>query len=216
MGSQFIALSNDVGAAQVFADKILVRQSRLIATCKRRYDGARAISNVNMFVRMPSSISLNVRCSVRSGRAAFIDGPRCGASLIFCRRISIQRDRAPSCFMAMRHRGRPRPSLGQTSQCWPLPPRPAGRSPLPRHVQHPLVRQHVTDLNRNGNRQANNALWTIVMVRIGSEPRTYGYVKKRTSEGLSNKEIHRCVHRYVVRELYPYILANLKAAAQTC
>ncbi|MFC3472271.1 transposase [Massilia oculi] len=68
-------------------------------------------------------------------------------------------------------------------------------------------------LNRGGNRQANNALWTIAMVRMRSEPRTRAYVEKRTTEGLSNKEIHRCVNRYVVRELYPYILADLTATA---
>lgn len=71
-------------------------------------------------------------------------------------------------------------------------------------------------LNRGGNRQANNALWTIAMVRMRSEPRTRAYVEKRSTEGLSNKEIHRCVNRYVVRELYPYILADLKSTAQTC
>jgi len=69
-------------------------------------------------------------------------------------------------------------------------------------------------LNRGGNRQANNALWTIAMVRMRSEPRTRAYVEKRTTQGLSNKEIHRCVSRYVVRELYPYILADLKATAE--
>jgi transposase len=68
-------------------------------------------------------------------------------------------------------------------------------------------------LNRGGNRQANNALWTIAMVRMRSEPRTRAYVEKRSTEGLSNKEIHRCVSRYVVRELYPQILADLKATA---
>ncbi|MGN4112981.1 IS110 family transposase, partial [Burkholderia gladioli] len=28
-------------------------------------------------------------------------------------------------------------------------------------------------------------------------------------EGMSNKEIHRCLKRYIVRELYPPILADL-------
>lgn len=68
-------------------------------------------------------------------------------------------------------------------------------------------------LNRDGNRQANNALWTIAMVRIRTEPRTRASVEKRTAQGLSNKEIHRCVKRYVVRKLYPYILADLTATA---
>jgi len=38
---------------------------------------------------------------------------------------------------------------------------------------------------------------------------------KRTSEGLSKKEIHRCLKRYIVRELYPSILADLKDSASS-
>lgn len=38
---------------------------------------------------------------------------------------------------------------------------------------------------------------------------TRAYVERRTKEGLSNKEIHRCLKRYIVRELYPLILADL-------
>jgi transposase len=56
-------------------------------------------------------------------------------------------------------------------------------------------------LNRGGDRQANNALWTIAMVRMRSEPRTRAYVERRTAEGMSNKEIHCCLKRYIVRKL---------------
>ena len=65
-------------------------------------------------------------------------------------------------------------------------------------------------LNRGGQRQANNALWTIAMVRMRSDARTREYVARRTGQGLSKKEIHRCLKRYIVRELYPLILADLK------
>jgi transposase len=64
-------------------------------------------------------------------------------------------------------------------------------------------------LNRGGDRAANNALWTIAMVRMRSDPRTQAYVARRTSQGLSRKEIQRCLKRYIVRELYPLILADL-------
>ncbi len=64
-------------------------------------------------------------------------------------------------------------------------------------------------LNRGGQRQANNALWTIALVRMRSDARTRDYVARRTKEGLSKKEIHRCLKRYIVRELYPLILADL-------
>lgn len=67
-------------------------------------------------------------------------------------------------------------------------------------------------LNRGGDRQANNALWTIAMVRMRSEPRTRAYVERRTTQGMSSKEIHRCLKRYIVRELYPFILDDLFTA----
>ncbi len=67
-------------------------------------------------------------------------------------------------------------------------------------------------LNRGGDRSANNALWTIAMVRMRSEPRTQAYVMRRTAQGMSNKEIQRCLKRYIVRELYPLILADLSDA----
>lgn len=60
-------------------------------------------------------------------------------------------------------------------------------------------------LNRGGDRHANAALWTIVLVRMGTDPRTKAYVAKRTAEGLSKREIMRCLKRYVARELYPFI-----------
>jgi transposase len=64
-------------------------------------------------------------------------------------------------------------------------------------------------LNRGGNQSANNTLWTIAMVRMRSDPRTRSYMARRTAEGLSTKEIQRCLKRYIVRELYPLILADL-------
>jgi transposase len=57
-------------------------------------------------------------------------------------------------------------------------------------------------LNRGGNREANSALWRIVLVRMNSEDRTKRYVERRTKEGLSKIEIMRCLKRYVAREIY--------------
>ncbi|EKA7380601.1 IS110 family transposase [Vibrio parahaemolyticus] len=52
-------------------------------------------------------------------------------------------------------------------------------------------------LNRGGCRSANNALWTVAMVRMRSDPRTKDYVARRTAEGLSTKEITRILKRYI-------------------
>lgn len=51
------------------------------------------------------------------------------------------------------------------------------------------------------------------MVRMRSEPRTQNYVARCAAQGMSNKEIQRCLKRYIVRELYPLILADLSEAA---
>lgn len=61
---------------------------------------------------------------------------------------------------------------------------------------------HRHRLNRGGNRTANHALWRIAMVRRNNEPRTQAYFARRRAEGLSDREIMRCVKRFIVRELY--------------
>jgi len=60
-------------------------------------------------------------------------------------------------------------------------------------------------LNRGGDRQANHALYRIVITRMSSHPPTRAYVDRRTKEGLSKKEIIRCLKRYVAREVYPHL-----------
>jgi len=60
-------------------------------------------------------------------------------------------------------------------------------------------------LNRGGNREANQALWRIVITRMRSHPATRAYVERRTKEGLSKKEIIRCLKRYVAREVYHHL-----------
>ena len=57
-------------------------------------------------------------------------------------------------------------------------------------------------LNPGGDRQANHALYRIVITRMSSHPATRAYVERRTKEGLSKKEIIRCLKRYVAREVY--------------
>ena len=46
-----------------------------------------------------------------------------------------------------------------------------------------------------------------------SKPRTQADVMQRTAQGMSNKEIQRYLKRYIVRKLYPLILANLSDAS---
>jgi Transposase IS116/IS110/IS902 family len=60
-------------------------------------------------------------------------------------------------------------------------------------------------LNPGGDREANHALWRIVITRMSSHAPTHAYVEWRTAEGLSKKEIIRCLKRYVAREVYRHL-----------
>lgn len=60
-------------------------------------------------------------------------------------------------------------------------------------------------LNRGGNRQANAALYRVAIVRMRNHPPTLAYVNKRKKEGKSNREIIRCLKRYIVREIFAHL-----------
>jgi transposase len=60
-------------------------------------------------------------------------------------------------------------------------------------------------LNRGGDRHANAALYRIVLTRMSSDPRTRDYVTRRRAEGRSNREIIRCLKRYVARETFKHL-----------
>lgn len=77
-----------------------------------------------------------------------------------------------------------------------------GAAPLPASSG----RTHRHRLNRGGDRQANAALYRIVLCRLRWDPRTRAYAEKRTAEGMSKKEIIRCLKRYVAREVYTALL----------
>ncbi|MFJ5221228.1 IS110 family transposase [Streptomyces sp. NPDC088354] len=72
-------------------------------------------------------------------------------------------------------------------------------------VEQSSGKTHPRRLNRGGNRQANAALYRLVMTRIRWDERTQAYLQRRTAEGMSKREIIRCLKRYVARELYRHI-----------
>ena len=80
-----------------------------------------------------------------------------------------------------------------------------GVSPLP--ASSGLTQRH--RLNRGGDRQANRALHMAVISRIRMDPKTQAYVARRTTDGLSKKEIIRCLKRYLARDIY-YLLKPAK------
>ena len=60
-------------------------------------------------------------------------------------------------------------------------------------------------LNRGGDRQANRALWHIVITRLASDPRTKAYMERRVKDGRSEREAIRMLKRYIAREVYRYL-----------
>jgi transposase len=66
-------------------------------------------------------------------------------------------------------------------------------------------RTHRHRLNRGGDRQANSALHTIALVRMRHDPRTRDYVARRTAEGMSKKDVLRCLKRFIAREVYKHL-----------
>ncbi|WP_344296460.1 IS110 family transposase [Streptomyces synnematoformans] len=74
----------------------------------------------------------------------------------------------------------------------------AGVAPIPASSG----RTHRHRLNRGGDRAANNALHTIVLTRMRFDARTRAYVERRTKEGLSKKDIMRCLKRFAARDVY--------------
>jgi transposase len=75
----------------------------------------------------------------------------------------------------------------------------AGVAPIPANSGQVTTRYR---LNRYGDRQLNNALHTVVQVRIQYQQSTRAYVARRTAEGKTSREIKRCLARYVARDLY--------------
>jgi transposase len=68
-------------------------------------------------------------------------------------------------------------------------------------------------LNHGGDRAANSALYTVVIVRMRYHQPTRDYVARRTAQGLTKREIIRCLKRYVARELLPLIREALNPTA---
>ena len=91
------------------------------------------------------------------------------------------------------HPGRLRSEAAWAHLC-AAAPIPASSGKVTRHRHNP-----------GGDRQASHALWRIVITRMSSHPPTRAYVERRTAEGLSKKEIIRCLKRYVAREVYRHL-----------
>jgi transposase len=64
-------------------------------------------------------------------------------------------------------------------------------------------------LNYGGDRDANRALHMIAVCRLRYCQRTRAYAERRIAEGKTKTEIIRCLKRYIARELYHALVADL-------
>jgi transposase len=80
----------------------------------------------------------------------------------------------------------------------------AGTAPIP--ASSGMTTRH--RLNRLGDRQLNRALHVVVINRLRCDPETRAYVERRRKEGKSDREIKRCLKRYVARQLYRQLEAS--------
>lgn len=82
-----------------------------------------------------------------------------------------------------------------------------GTSPLPVSTSNNYHHR----LNRGGNRKANSAVHTMAIVRIKGCEKTQRFVDKKMSEGKSKKDAIRILKRYLVREVYKALRADIAA-----
>jgi len=75
----------------------------------------------------------------------------------------------------------------------------AGVAPLPTTSGQ---RQDRHRLNRSGDRQLNNALYVVALARSRNHHATRDYRDRRRSEGKTDREIRRCLKRYIARRVW--------------
>jgi transposase len=63
-------------------------------------------------------------------------------------------------------------------------------------------------LSRSGDRAANSALYIVTLVRLRHHAPTRTYHARRSAEGLSKREIIRCLKRYIAREVFAALPRN--------
>jgi transposase len=64
-------------------------------------------------------------------------------------------------------------------------------------------------LNRSGDRALNKAIHIIARTRMHTDPGTQAYLARRRGEGKSDREIRRCLKRYIARQLYRTLTAAM-------
>lgn len=103
---------------------------------------------------------------------------------------------AAKCLAAWSHEGRVRNEAAFASL--------AGVNPIPASSGN-TVRHR---LNRGGDRSLNSALHMVAVTKMTHDTKTREYAEKRRAQGKTNKEIRRCIKRYLARHIYRTLNAS--------
>lgn len=103
---------------------------------------------------------------------------------------------AAKCFVAWSHEGRVRDEAAFACL--------AGVNPIPASSGNTTRHR----LNRGGDRSLNAALHIAAVTRMAHDEETRAYVEKRQAEGKTDREIRRCIKRYLVRRIFKIVSAS--------
>ncbi|HEY1154733.1 MAG TPA: transposase, partial [Arthrobacter sp.] len=106
---------------------------------------------------------------------------------------------AAKCLVAWSHEGRVRSEAAFSCL--------AGVNPI-LHRPGNIVRYR---LNHGGDRRLNSALHMAAITRMTYDSETCDYVEKRRAEGKTDKEIRRCVKRYLARRVFRILTVSAQA-----
>ncbi|WP_449374605.1 IS110 family transposase [Arthrobacter psychrolactophilus] len=105
---------------------------------------------------------------------------------------------AATCYIAWSHEGRVRNDAAFSSL--------AGVNPIPASSGNTTRHR----LNRGGDRALDSALYIVALTRMIHHEPTREYVQKRRAEGRSDREIRRCIKRYLARTVFRILTASAK------
>lgn len=103
---------------------------------------------------------------------------------------------AATCLMVWSHQGRVHSEAAFAAL--------AGVNPIPASSGNTIRHR----LNRGGDRHLNSAIHMAAISRMTHDEETRVYVAKREAQGLTTREIRRCLKRYLVRKVYRILNAH--------
>ena len=106
---------------------------------------------------------------------------------------------AAKCFVAWSHEGRVRNEAAFACL--------AGVNPIPASSGNTTRHR----LNRGGDRALNSALHMAAITRMTHHEGTREYIEKRRAQGRTDKEIRRCIKRYLARRVFRILNASVKS-----